>query len=496
MSFLQRSTRFGINSSQLALARSVSVTKVATAVPVDHGMKVCNPKTSTKRERVVVLGSGWGGFTVAKNLDPKLYDVTVVSPTGYFTFTPLLASTSVGTLEFRTALEPVRRLKNVNLSMARAESIDFKTQTVTLNSAVPSPATSSSHSLPPRAHNKAMTIAPEKHQDERFVVGYDKLVISVGAFSATFGTPGVYEHAHFLKDIRDARAIRKRILDCFERASQPFIKEAEIRALLAFRIVGGGPTGIEFAAELHDLITSDMKRIYPDLVGFSTISLYDVAPGILLSFEESLREYAMRRFSRDNVIVRPNSRVLEVGPGWMEIEGEGKVPFGLLVWSTGLEPNPLIKSISQADKDPRSQSLFTDNFLRVLDKETGEPMKNVYAIGDNSMIKDGPKLPATAQVANQKALNLAANLNNAGTEKPDTEFILRNKGSMVYLGSWRAIIDRTATNVSGPKGEVTGLSAWFLWRSAYWSMSSWRNRLLMSVYWGMNLITGRDISRF
>lgn len=88
----------------------------------------------------------------------------------------------------------------------------------------------------------------------------------------------------------------------------------------------------------------------------ASITLYDVAPGILLSFEESLRRYAMNTFARDQVIVRPNSKVNRVGDGWMEIEGEGKVPFGLLVWSTGLEPNPLIKSMKGVSKDPRSSS--------------------------------------------------------------------------------------------------------------------------------------------
>jgi hypothetical protein len=116
------------------------------------------------------------------------------------------------------------------------------------------------------------------------------------------------------------------------------------------------PQGVEFAAELHDLISSDMKKHYPDLAKMASITLYDVAPGILLSFEESLRRYAMNTFARDQVIVRPNSKVNRVGDGWMEIEGEGKVPFGLLVWSTGLEPNPLIKSMKGVSKDPRSSS--------------------------------------------------------------------------------------------------------------------------------------------
>lgn len=98
-----------------------------------------------------------------------------------------------------------------------------------------------------------------------FDLTYDKLVIAVGCYSATFGTPGVTEYGYFLKDVRDAAKIRNRILECFELASQPTVTDEERSALLHFAIVGGGPTGVEFAAELHDTLTSDLQRAYPEL---------------------------------------------------------------------------------------------------------------------------------------------------------------------------------------------------------------------------------------
>lgn len=279
------------------------------------------------------------------------------------------------------------------------------------------------------------------------------------------------------------RAVRHSLsvlLPGFERASQPFIKEKEKRDLLSFRVVGGGPTGVEFAGELSDLLSTDMKRIYPDLVQLATVNLYDVAPGILLSFDQTLREYAMRQFAREGVTIHPNSKVLEVGDGWMEVAGEGRLPFGLLVWSTGLTPNPLITSLTTLAKDGRTKSLQTTDTLRVIDAETGEPHPNVFAIGDNSLVKDGPKLPATAQVATAKAVQLAENLNALAVNRSEKPFQLQNRGSMVYLGSWKAMVDRTASDVTGPKGKDTGMSAWVLWRSAYWGMTmSWRNRFLL-----------------
>ena len=98
-----------------------------------------------------------------------------------------------------------------------------------------------------------------------FELSYDKLVIAVGCYSATFGTPGVAEYGYFLKDVRDAAKIRNRILECFELASQPTVTDEERVGLLHFAIVGGGPTGVEFAAELHDTLITDIQRAYPEL---------------------------------------------------------------------------------------------------------------------------------------------------------------------------------------------------------------------------------------
>lgn len=98
-----------------------------------------------------------------------------------------------------------------------------------------------------------------------FELTYDKLVVAVGAYSATFGTPGVADHAYFLKDVRDAAKIRNRIYECFELASQPTVTDQERAGLLHFAIVGGGPTGVEFAGELHDTLTTDLEQAYPEL---------------------------------------------------------------------------------------------------------------------------------------------------------------------------------------------------------------------------------------
>ena len=151
---------------------------------------------------------------------------------------------------------------------------------------------------------------------------YDKLVIACGCYSASFGIPGVAKYAHFLKDIRDARKIRLRLLECLEQASEPGCCPELRRALLSFKVVGGGPTGVEWAAELHDFIHKDVYRLYPHLRDQVSITLYDVAPGILINFDESLRAYAEKKFHRNGVSIKGNSRITAVGEDWIEVDGK------------------------------------------------------------------------------------------------------------------------------------------------------------------------------
>ncbi|TBU63386.1 FAD/NAD(P)-binding domain-containing protein [Dichomitus squalens] len=458
------------------------------------------------KQRLVILGSGWGGYEVLRAIDKKRWNVIILSPTNYFNFTPLLASCSVGTLEFRSAIEPVRRYTpEVRAYTAWCDSIDFKHKKLLCMPATKPPYFAGSKSPVPagQAADPIGPANPVPGDSQRFELTYDKLVIAVGAYSQTFNVPGVKEHAHFLKDILDARRIRARILECFEQANQPTITDADRRKLLNFCVVGGGPTGVEFAAELHDLLHTDMSRHYPQLARMARINLYDVAPTILGGFDEGLQQYAESKFRREGIRLLTQHHVERVEEGRMFVTEEGEVHFGLLVWSTGLAPNPLIQSITEAKKDERTKrSLITDEHLNVVMKDTNAPDPDVFAIGDAATIGDEPPLPATAQVANQQAKYITKRLNKliksstgvlGADEKP---FKFQNAGSLAYVGDWEAIFDRTRA-ASGPKNKETGRVAWLLWRSAYFTKTlSVRNKILVPVYWFLNWIFGRDLSRF
>lgn len=250
------------------------------------------------------------GYILSRKLSAKKFQTLVVSPRSYFVFTPLLTSAASGTLEFRTTLEPVRSrdYPSVEYTQGWADEVDFNRQTVTVEEAVLDrnqgrAMTEDRHAFETKSQAAALK-GKDLPKGQLWDVGYDKLVISVGCYIQTFGTKGVKEHAYFLKDIGDARRIRKRILELFEVASLPTTSEERKRTLLRFVVVGGGPTGMEFAAELSDLVHVDLGKLYPDLASMVEIIVFDVAPRVLSMFDESLGEYAMKTYKREGIEIK------------------------------------------------------------------------------------------------------------------------------------------------------------------------------------------------
>ncbi|KXJ94555.1 pyridine nucleotide-disulfide oxidoreductase-domain-containing protein [Microdochium bolleyi] len=491
---------------------------------------VARQSNDGKKERVVILGSGWAGYGFARTLDPKKYERIMISPRSYFVFTPLLAGTAVGTLEFRATLESVRRLGLDYFHQGWADDVDFarKTIRVEANTSDELGSTTTTKALkqgqPPNPSSGTNEVEPGR--GAMFEVPYDKLVIAVGSYSQTFGIEGVKEHASFLRDVGDARKIRMKVLQNFERAALPTTADAERKKLLHFAIVGGGPTGIEFAAELHDLVREDLSKTYPGLMKDVAITVYDVAPKVLPMFDQTLATYAMETFKREGIAVKTEHHLQRIRPdedcqGCLKLKiqeyGDEEVGAGIVVWSTGLMQNPLISRLGSKEftmgesgasdnvvilqQDKRTGSLITDANLRVQvvpagskpteKKETPESttLPDVFTIGDCAVIPESG-LPATAQVASQQATYLAKQLNKGLQDNSNKPFKFRNWGTMTYLGSWTAIHQSSAD-------ELKGWAAWVLWRTAYLTKSmSIRNKIMVPVYWAISWIFGRDISRF
>lgn len=407
------------------------------------------------RRRLLILGSGFGSYSLLKRIDLARFDVTVVSVRNHFLFTPLLPSTTVGTLEFRSVVEPVRSARHdVRFYQAEALGLDADRKIVRCRSVL---------------------------EPGEFEVPYDLVAIGVGADVNTFDVPGVREHAIFLKEAGDARRIRQTIVDALEHSLHPGLPDEERKRLRHFVVVGGGPTGVEFAAEMHDLLRSDLRKTYGAVWEEVRITLLEAGPGILTSFDAALGEYTIKLFQRQRIEVRTGSPVVKVDPAGVQLKSGERIACALVVWSTGVVARPFTKHV-RLPKD-RFDRIITDEFLKVAGVD------GVYAYGDCATI-DELGLPMTAQVAQQQGAYLAKALKRAAEGKKADPFRYKHYGMLAYVGSHRALAD--LSNVKW-KGFLTFL----FWRSVYLTrLVSWKNKILVVFDWMKTLIFGRDLSRF
>lgn len=333
-----------------------------------HGAYADAIQSDQKKKKVVVLGTGWAGTSFLKNLKDPSYEVQVVSPRNYFAFTPLLPSVTCGTVEARSIVEPVRNIvkkKGLDVQFREAECLQID------------------------AVNKKVYCRsnPDNNLggEENFTVDYDYLVIAMGARSNTFNTPGVVENCHFLKEVEDAQKIRRTVIDCFEKATLPSISEEERKRILHFVVVGGGPTGVEFAAELHDFVTEDLAKLYPCAKDDVKITLLEAADHILNMFDKRITAFAEEKFQRDGIDLKTGSMVVKVTDSEISTKeratGENRsIPYGMVVWSTGIGTRPVVMDFMKQIGQGNRRALATDEWLRV------EGCDNIYALGDCATI--------------------------------------------------------------------------------------------------------------
>jgi NADH:ubiquinone reductase (non-electrogenic) len=239
---------------------------------------------------------------------------------------------------------------------------------------------------------------------------FDYLIMAVGSETNTFGVPGVENNPHvfFLKQLDHARAIRNRLIECFERASARDLDEAERNRLLTFVVVGGGAINIEFASELHDFLTEDVSKWYPDLKGHIRVVVVEASGHILGTFKESLVNYVEKLFVSRNMELKTQTTVKEVKHHVAHLGNGETLPFGVMVWSTGIKQVPLIRNLSPLVSRTQGGRLKIDQHLRVLAEPStkGEsteytlrPLLNgtVFAMGDCGADSLRP-LPSLAQV--------------------------------------------------------------------------------------------------
>uniref|UniRef100_A0A7N0VND7 NADH:ubiquinone reductase (non-electrogenic) n=1 Tax=Kalanchoe fedtschenkoi TaxID=63787 RepID=A0A7N0VND7_KALFE len=465
-------------SARLALEESDSECENS----VTRGLEVTRPG---EKPRVVVLGTGWAACRFLKGLDTKMYDVVCVSPRNHMVFTPLLASTCVGTLEFRSVAEPVSRIQS---ALARDPGSYFFLASCT-----------GIDTIKHEVYCQTADGSELPNNPYQFKVAYDKLVIAAGAERLTFGIKGVKEHAFFLREVSHAQEIRKKLLLNLMLSENPGLSEAEKKRLLHCVVIGGGPTGVEFSGELSDFIMKDVQERYTHVKDYIRVTLIE-ANEILSSFDVGLRQYAANHLTKAGVRLM-RGVVKEVHPEKIVLSDGTDVGYGLLVWSTGVGPSEFVKSLDL----PKSHGgrIGIDEWMRV------PGVEDVFALGDCAgfVEKTGrPVLPALAQVAEREGKFLAELFDRIGKQNGGkahsasnvelgAPFVYRHLGSMASVGGYKALVDLRQSK-DGKGLSLAGFLSWLIWRSAYLTrVVSWRNRLYVAVNWATTLVFGRDNAR-
>lgn len=396
---------------------------------------------SSTRPRVVILGAGFGGLTAAKALY-KDADVTVVDRHNFQTFLPLLYQVATAGLAADHVAHPVRgalRKTGIKFRMGSPISVDHKNNSVKLDSSE--------------------------------VLEFDHLIVALGSATADFGVKGVTEHALGMKSVHEAIGIRAEVLRRFEDLCR-----FEDNTRLSLSVVGGGPTGVEMAGALAELVRGPLKNDEANAAAHIDVYLLEAGPRILPMFTERLSARAVKDLEDLGVKVLLNTVVREVKPRQILIKGADPIPSEVTIWAAGVKGEPTGGLLNLPLDGTR---ISVEENLRV------SHYPNVWAIGDISGAKDadGRFLPMVAPVALQQGSWVAKQILRASQGKEPQPFKYFDKGSMATIGRHKAIVQFKGI-------QITGVLAWYawLWLHLFYLLGG-RNKIGTIADWTWNYIT-------
>eukprot|EP00884_Botryococcus_braunii_P007779 jgi/Botrbrau1/17001/Bobra.49_2s0060.1 len=373
-------------------ATFVTDAPVRTEGEVDaSGLPVYTGESATKsgKLRVVVLGSGWGAVSLVKSLsiaDSEKIDLTLISPRNFFLYTPLLPAVATGTVEERSIVEPIRRVVNRKGKYfeAVAQSIDPVSKTL------------------------VACFPKDAGMDEAcFKVPYDILVLAVGSVNNTFGIQGVEDYCFFFKSVDDANRLRSHVSELFERAALPGCFPEVRKQLLSFVVCGGGPTGVEVAAELHDMIQEDLSKLYPELIEDAKVRIIELQDHLLSTYDRQISIYTNQQFARAGIELVLNSKVQSVRKNVVCVSNADgsmrEIPFGACVWATGVAMHPLVKQLKEVlppGTQTNFRSIATNEYLQVKGSNG-----TIYALGDAATIEQDKALDRVPELFDRADTN-------------------------------------------------------------------------------------------
>lgn len=402
--------------------------------------------TAPHAPRVVIAGAGFGGLWVARTLARSPVEVLILDRNTYHTFPPLLYQVAAGELEPGDIAYPIRtilrKLPNARFQMAEVKRVDL-------------------------ARRLVGTDGPQ--------IPYHYLVLATGTRDHFLGVPGAADHAFSLKNLEDAISLRNHILGSLERAAVEPDAERR-RLLLSFTVVGGGPTGVEFAGALSELIQGPVAKDYPGL-NFQDVRivLAEATEKLLPTLPNPLGTYARQRLQKMGVEVRLRSPVSRITGQTVHLHDGTQIPAGTVVWAAGVGGEP----------SAEASGLPTARRGRVAVLPTlqipGHPY--VYAIGDLAYFEqEGSPVPMVAQVAMQGGVATAKNIQRQLAGQDPLPFHYRDRGTMATIGR-----NHAAAYAYGR--TFTGFPAWILWLTIHLLyLIGFRNRLVVLIDWARNYL--------
>lgn len=395
-----------------------------------------------------MVGGGFAGAYVARLLGQR--GATIVNPDNFMVYTPLLPEAAAGTLEPRHVVVPLRQMcPHAELLLGRATARDPEARTVV-----------------------AETLGGT------FEIGYERLVVALGAVPRTFPIPGLADHGHGFKDVADAIALRNHLLRSLESAAAR-LDPAEAERDLGFVFVGAGYAGVEALAELEDLARDAVRRSYPTLRGVrQRWVLVEAAPRILAEIPQKLGEYTHHYLEKRGIEIHVGATLESFDDREAVLSDGTRIPARTLVWAAGVRASPDLERLG-LPLDERGRVIVGPT-LQV------EGSDDTWALGDGAAVPNtrtpGRVDPPTCQHALRQARRLAKNL-----ARPPKPYGYRMLGQVATLGRYKGIAEL-------PGVQLRGFLGWFVARTYHlYALPTFRRKARVVTDWTVSLFFRRDI---